>query len=153
MKNVLLFLSLFFAVQLFAQVKSKKQETSAAGIPKITVSIGNVNGGSITAESLSKIVDSALTAKDASGNKYAVVRFRVLYKFKSTYQDQNTGEKKSTDDMRTNNFTNTSVMPELWRQSIKDNVKTGDEMIIDDIMVKLKNGSKLMVPSISFKVI
>ncbi len=153
MKKILLFLSLFCVLQISAQNKNKKPVTPASSLPKITVSIGNTTGGNISAESLSKIVDSALTAKDANGNNYAIIRFRVLYKFKSTYQDQNTGEKKTTDDMRTNNFSNTSVMPELWRQSIKDNVKAGDEMIIDEIIVKLKNGSKIMAPSVTFKVI
>lgn len=153
MKKILLFLSVLCVVQLSAQNKNKKPATSALSLPKIVVSIGNTTGGNISAESLSKIVDSALTAKDANGNHYAIVRFRVLYKFKSTYQDQNTSEKKVTDDMRTNNFANTSVMPELWRQSIKDNIKSGDEMIIDEIIVKLKNGSKIMAPSITLKVI
>lgn len=61
--------------------------------------------------------------------------------------------KKSTDDMRTSDFTNTAVMPELWRSSIKDNIKKGDEMILDNIIVLLKNGSKVMAPAITFKVI
>ena len=152
MKKALLFLSLFCAAQLFAQDKSKKPAAPATTIPKITVSVGNVNGGDITAETLSKVVDSAVTARDANGNTYPIVRFRVLYKFKSTYQDQDTGEKKTTDDMRTTDFTNTAIMSELWRQSIKDNIKPGDEMIIDNIIVKLKNGNKLMTPSMAFKV-
>ncbi|OJY81648.1 MAG: hypothetical protein BGP14_02350 [Sphingobacteriales bacterium 44-15] len=147
-----MFLSLVCAIQLFAQDKSKKPAAPAATVPKITVSIGSVRGGEISAESLSRIIDSAVTAKDANGNTYPIVRFRVLYKFKSTYQDQDTGEKKNSDDMRTTDFSNTSVMSQLWRQSIKDNIKPGDEMIIDNIIVKLKNGNKLMTPSMTFKV-
>ena len=152
MKKALLFLSLVCAVQLLAQDKSKKPAAPAATVPKITVSVGSAKGGDITAESLSRIIDSAITAKDANGNIYPIVRFRVLYKFKSTYQDQDTGGKKTTDDMRTTDFSNTPVMSELWRQSIKDNIKPGDEMTIDNIIVKLKNGNKLMTPSMTFKV-
>ena len=122
-------------------------------IPKVNISIGGLKGGDITPETLAKIVDSALVAKDENTNTYSIVRFRLFYKFKSTYQDEESGQKKSSDDMRTSDFTNTSVLPELWRESIKDNIQKGDEMILDNIIVVLKNGSKIMAPTLKFRVI
>jgi hypothetical protein len=43
-------------------------------------------------------------------------------------------------------------MSELWRESVKDNIKPGDELLLFNIMVRLKNGKKMMVNQISFKV-
>lgn len=150
----LLLLGLGYTVTI-AQTKPAVKPGSKAktAYPKITMSIGGLKGGEITKDALTKIIDSALTAKDDDANTYSIVRFRLFYKFKSTYQDEESGQKKSSDDLRTSDFTNTSVLPDLWRASIKDNIQKGDEMILDNIIVVLKNGSKVMAPSITFKVI
>ncbi|MBX3257785.1 MAG: hypothetical protein KF862_26890 [Chitinophagaceae bacterium] len=154
MKKLLLFFVLALATSANAQTQKPKSSAPAEpAIPKVTVSIGGYKGGNITSDILSGIVDSSVTVRDGKGTTYQVVRFRVLYKFKSTYDDPDTGQKKAFDDMRTNDFSNTAVMSELWRQSIKDNVKKGDEMIFDNIIVKLKNGTRLMAPPVTFKVI
>ncbi|MFT3947024.1 MAG: hypothetical protein QM763_08635 [Agriterribacter sp.] len=155
MKKILCCILLLGAGYAMAQNKPAVKPGAKAKtlIPKITMSIGGLKGGDISPETLAKIVDSALVAKDESANTYSIIRFRLFYKFKSTYQDEDTGQKKSSDDMRTSDFTNTAVLPQLWRESIKDNIKKGDEMILDNIIVVLKNGSKIMAPSITFKVI
>lgn len=147
-------LVLFIAVSANGQTqKPKPAASSQTGLPKVTVSIGGYKGGDITSNLLSTIVDSSVVVRDSKGTTYQLVRFRVLYKFKSTYDDPETGQKKKSDDMRVNDFSNTAVMSELWRQSIKDNVKAGDEIIFDNIIIRLKNGTKLMAPKVAFKVI
>ena len=153
MKKVLLFLLLLSSFHVFAQNKNKKPETvPSQTLPKVSMSIGGLKGGEITPEILSKIIDSSLVAKDEKGETYSIVRFRVFYKFKSSYKDEDTGETKTTNDLRTNDFANTGLMSELWRQSVKDNIQKGDEMTLDNIIVRLKNGSKMMTPAITFKV-
>lgn len=152
MKKCLLFFFVVAAMMANAQT-TKNKPAAEPVIPKVAVSIGGYKGGNISGDILSTIVDSSITVKDSKGIAYEVVRFRVLYKFKSTYDDPETGQKKTFNDMRTNDFTNTPVISELWRQSIKDNIKGGDEMILDNIIVRLKNGTKLMAPSLTFKVI
>lgn len=157
MKKILLYIVLFCAGYsvTFAQTRPAVKPGAKAKTvyPKIIMSIGGLKGGDITKDALTKIVDSALMAKDEDANTYTIVRFRLFYKFKSTYQDEESGQKKSSEDMRTSDFTNTSVLPELWRESIKDNIQKGDEMILDNIIVVLKNGSKIMAPALTFKVI
>ncbi|PWT98705.1 MAG: hypothetical protein C5B52_11850 [Bacteroidetes bacterium] len=120
---------------------------------KTVTSLGGSKGGNISKDALSQIVDSALTVKDASGKSYPVVKFRVFYKFKSTSEDHDTGERKTVDDMRENTFNNTPMMSDNWKESIKDNVAKDDEMVIDNVMVKLPNGKKLLVGGIKFKVV
>lgn len=155
MKKLLFCLLLFCAGYTMAQNKAAVKPGVKAKVtyPKINMTFGGLKGGDINAETLAKIVDSELIAKDENANAYTIVRFRVFYKFKSNYQDEESGQKKTSDDMRTSDFTNTAVLPELWRSSIKDNIKKGDEMILDNIIVVLKNGSKIMAPSLTFKVI
>ena len=147
----LIYLLLFFSA---AAVQAQNNKPIApTAFPKVTISIGGFKGGDITSDILSRIIDSSLVARDEKGNQYTIVRFRAIYKFKSSYEDPQTGARKTTDDMRINDFRNTGIMTELWRQSIKDNIVKGDQMILDDMIVQLKNGTKIMAPAIRFKVI
>ncbi|HRO45243.1 hypothetical protein [Agriterribacter sp.] len=152
MKKLIYLLLCFSTVTVLAQ-NNKKPATAPPALPKVTITIGGFKGGDITSDILSRIIDSSLVARDEKGNKYAIVRFRSIYKFKSSYEDPETGVRKTTDDMRINDFNDTSIMTELWRQSIKDNIVKGDQMILDNMIVQLKNGNKIMAPAITFKVI
>ena len=136
------------------QAKSGKPANPSTSnpAPKLQASIGGSRGGAVSSEFLTQIVDSPLVVRDQSGISYSVTNFRIFYKFKSTSQDPDTGEKKTVDDMRTETFYNTPRLSDLWSESIKDNIAIGDELIIDNIMVRLKNGKKLLLPSLSFKV-
>jgi hypothetical protein len=147
----LIYLFLFFSTT--AVLAQNQKPAASAAAPKVAITIGGFKGGDITSDILSRIIDSSLVARDQKGNKYTIVRFRSIYKFKSSYEDPATGERKTTDDMRVNDFSDTNLMSELWRQSIKDNIVKGDQMILDNVIVELKNGSKIMAPAITFKVI
>ena len=122
-------------------------------LPKLSVSLAGFKGGATTSGILSRIIDSSIVARDEKGNTYTILRFRCIYKFKNRFEDPETGEKKTTDDMRVNEFIQTPVMPETWRQSIKENISKGDQMILDDIIIQLKNGTKMMAPSVSFTIL
>lgn len=150
MKIFLSILMFLFTASLSTQ-NNKKAESPAA-YPKIVIALGGAKGGNISPETLGRIIDSTLTASDEKGNRFTVVRFRSIYKFKNSYEDPQTGERKTADDMRVNDFSNTNQMSELWRQSIKDNAAKGDQMILDNIIVRLKNGNKIMAPAITFNV-
>ncbi len=152
MKKLIFLLLCFSAATVLAQ-NNKKPATAQPPLPKVTITIGGFSGGGITSDILSRIIDSSLVARDEKGNQYTIVRFRSIYKFTSSYEDPETGMRKTTDDMRINDFSNTGIMTELWRQSIKDNMVKGDQMILDNVIVQLKGGNKIMAPSITFKVI
>ena len=147
----LIYLFVFFSAT--AVLAQNKKPAASTALPKIAITIGGYKGGDITSDILSRIIDSSLVARDQKGNKYAIARFRSIYKFKSSYEDPDTGERKTTDDMRVNDFSDTNVMSELWRQSIKDNIVKGDQMILDNVIVQLKNGTKILAPAITFQVI
>lgn len=152
MKKLICLLFCFSAASVMAQ-NNKKPAAPQTPIPQFAITIGGLKGGEITSDNLSRIVDSSLVVKDEKGNTYTIVRFRSVYKFKSSYEDSQSGERKITDDMRVNDFKNTNLMSALWRQSIKDNIQIGDQMILDNVIVQLKNGKKIMAPAITFSVV
>lgn len=147
-KLLLGFFTFFLPLTGFTQDKKQSPD-----LPSISVTLGGFKGGKITPDILSRIIDSALVARDEKGNTYSPVRFRCIYKFRNQFQDRESGEKKTTDDMRVNEFNHTPLMAEEWRKSIKDNLTKGDQMILDNIIISLKNGTKILAPSISFIII
>lgn len=148
MKNTIaLFLCLFIANFCMAQQKPAAK-TSSSSLPKLTVTIGGSKSGNITAARLQQIVDSPIVVKDEKGIAYPLKSFRINYTFKSTYKDEETDKVREVKDFRAYDFNNTDRLSEDWRNSIKDNVKKEDEMLINNVVVKLKNGKSYFAPEL-----
>lgn len=110
------------------------------------MTIGGFRDANIPAEQFKRIADSAITVRDDKGNVYPVVRFRINYTFATTYTDSETQQLKNFKDFRAADFYDTNKLSEVWASSIRDNAKKDDEVIINNVIVKLKNGKKVMVP-------
>jgi hypothetical protein len=142
MKSVLLFILVLACTVARAQQKPKATPSPV----KYTVSLGGYPNADVSAEIFKKIIDSALTVKDSKGNVYPVTRFRINYTFAAIFTDSETQQKKDFKDFRVSDFYDTNTLSEVWRGSIKDNAKKGDQVLINNIIIKLKDGKKLMVP-------
>ena len=143
MKNLtLLFLICVIGQSSFAQA-AKTTNTKA---PILNIKWGGVPQGKIDTVRFKKILDSPLVVSDEKGNKYPITRFRINYKFLSTYKDSESQLEKSIQDLRVFDFYDTPTLSEVWRSSIRDNAKKGDTVIINNVIVRLKNGKKMMAP-------
>ena len=152
MKNTyILFLILFAGNLCMAQQKPAAKPASAS-LPKLTVTLGGSKSGNITVAQLQKIIDSPLVVKDEKGIAYPLKSFRINYTFKSTYKDEETDKVREVKDFRAYDFSNTDRLSEDWRNSIRDNVKKEDEMLINNVVVRLKNGKSFFAPELRLKV-
>jgi len=150
MKNLFILVAFItFSISLSAQSAKPAASTKA---PVFQVSWSNFSQGKnnptlkISADQFKKIIDSPLVVKDEKGNSYVISRFRVNYKFLSTYKDSESEMVKSIQDLRVFDFYDTPYLTDVWRSSIRDNAKKGDTIIINNVIVKLKNGKKSMAP-------
>ena len=144
MKNLfsfLVFCSLCPAV--FAQAT---KNTTPAKAPVLNIKWGGVSQGKIDTIQFKRILDSPLVVSDEKGNKYPITRFRINYKFLSTYQDSESQLTKSIQDLRVFDFYDTPILSEVWRSSLRDNAKKGDTVLINNVIVRMKNGKKVMAP-------
>lgn len=152
MKNALL-LTLLLITGTFTMAQQKPAAKPATtALPKLTVSLGGAKTGNITVTRLKEIADSPLVVKDEKGVAYAIRSFRINYTFKSSYKDEETQQVKTVKDFRAYDFNNTDRLSEDWRNSIKDNVKRDDEMLINNVVVRLKNGKSFFAPELRLKV-
>lgn len=140
MKSLILFFFLSLGlIVVHGQTKPTAPTTYA-------VTLGGFKDGNIAAEQFKKLVDSPLVVKDQKGTRYVITRFRINYTFAASYTDSETQQLKSYKDFRAADFYDTPNLPEVWRASIRDNAKKGDEIIINNVIIRLKNGKKMMIP-------
>ena len=143
MKNLII-TSVFCLLVTAAFTQTKKP--AATVTPTVyTVSFGGYKNANITADQFKRVLDSALIVRDDKGNSYPIARFRINYTFATSFTDSETQQAKNFKDFRAADFYDTNKITEVWRSSLKDNSKKGDEVIFNNIIIKLKNGKKLMV--------
>ena len=152
MKSISIFF-VFITLCFTAGAQQKPPASSAtAGAVKLVSRLGNIPAGNTGAEVLKRIVDSSLNVVDAKGNKYAVVSFTVNYMFMSSFAEEGSEEKKSVKDLRSIDFFDTNKLSADWAESIKDNVQVNDELLINKVVVRGKNGKKMFAPDAKYKV-
>ena len=151
MKNGLLFFLVFLmAFASFSQTKKKQEEIP---VPIVFSSYwGPVTSGNILAAQIIAIAPAVINVKDNKGQLYQVTNFRINYSFKSTYKDEETGQTKTIKDLRVNDFSNTNALTAAWIESIKDNIKPGDQIIINKILFRNKEGKLMVAPDIRITV-
>ena len=70
----------------------------------------------------------------------------------SVIKDEETGDTKTMKDLRVNDFNNKNTLPQPWIESIKDNTKAGDVILINKILFRNKEGKLQMAPDIRITV-
>ncbi len=147
MKNILFLLFTCVFTQLHAQ-----QPTKPAAPVKMISRLGNVTGGNTGVDIVKRIADSTLNVTDTKGNKYPVLGFTVNYYFQSSYMDEETQQTKTVKDFRSLDFYDTNKLSEDWSASIKDNVKISDTLLINNIIIRKKDGRKTLAPQVKYVV-
>ncbi len=144
MKNLFV---LFICCGISAGIHAQSTKSSSSGkVPVFNIKWGGYPQGKINAEQFKKVVDSPLVVRDEKGVMYPITRFRINYIFKSTYKDSESQMVQSIQDLRVFDFYDTPALSEVWRSSIRDNAKKGDTILINNVIVRLKNGKKMMAP-------
>jgi hypothetical protein len=149
-KGLLFFLVSLIAFASFSQTKKKQEEIST---PLLFSSYwGPIISGNILSAQIIAIAPAVMHVKDNKGQLYQVNNFRFNYSFKSSYKDEETGQSKTIKDLRVSDFNNTNVLTTAWIESIKDNIKPGDQIIINKILFRNKVGKLMIAPDIRITV-
>ena len=132
-----------------AQSKKVKVDTLATAMPlTFTTYWGPVGTGNAPAAQIAAIAPAAILVKDNAGKLYPVNGFRINYKFKSTYRDDESGQTKSRSDLRVGDFNNTAQLSQVWAGSIKDNVKPGDTILFNQVLFRNVKGKLQLAPAL-----
>ena len=143
MKIVALLACFFIQQTLWAQSKPVASSPAPVKISFKTSLAGRGNGNLIK-ELVRILIDSPLVVKDEKGKVYPVVRYTFNYSFSSVYVDGETKQRKVRQDFRSKTF-ETTTLPEVWRSSIKENIRNGDVIFYNDVIICMPDGKKRMV--------
>jgi hypothetical protein len=136
-----------------AQSKKAKHDTVAIAMPLIFSTYwGPVGTGNAPAAQIAAIAPAAILVRDNAGKLYPVNGFRINYKFKSTYRDDESGQTKSMSDLRVGDFNNTAQLSQVWAESIKDNVKPGDTILFNQVLFRNVKGKQQLAPALKIVV-
>jgi hypothetical protein len=149
MLSIFLLLSLYNS---FAQVKPKtliNPETQ----PLVYQSYwGPVKTGVVSSSQIKASAQAPILVRDNNKGVYEVIGFRISYLFKGSTKDEQSGEIKSVKDLRVSDFNNTNTLPAQWFESIRDNVKEGDQIIFSKIIFKNSSSKRFLAPDIRITV-
>ena len=130
-----------------AQPKKAKVDTLATAMPLTFATYwGPVATGNALAAQIAAISPAAILVRGNTGKLYPVNGFRINYKFKSTYRDDESGQTKSMNDLRVGDFNNTAQLSQVWAGSIKDNVKPGDTILFNQVLFRNVKGKLQLAP-------
>ena len=133
---------------LFASGTCQQKPAPKLTPPQLQSFIGNTKGGTLPLEMTLNLVDSAVWVIDAKKNRYYIARFVVLYRSKDRFEDEQTGEIKTHYNSSTLEVKNAKSITESWRKHLYKNFKSGDELLIGDIIIRDRNGEYYKAPDI-----
>ena len=133
--------------------QQKPITTAPAQIKSIfTTTLAKRGSGDWTKELVRALIDSPIVVKDEKGKTYPVVRFTLNYTFSTVYVDSETKQRKTRKDFRSQLF-ESPMISDVWKASIKENVRNGDVMMFNDIIIRMPDGKKRMVDDLTINII
>lgn len=138
------FLTLGF-VTLNAQSKKKIVHHETKTTKKVdtlfTTTLGDVPGGqSLPASFVKGLLDKPLVVHDQEHQAFPVVSFTFGYQTYGTYNNDTTGMPEKTSSYITYPF-NDDRLDSLWRTRIGHELKPGDQLYFDHVIVEGKDGA------------
>lgn len=121
-------------------------------VPVITASIGGMTSGKYGVGAAKILIDSNLVLKDEKGQKYVINRCSFMYKRKMTYTDEESGQKRITWEYLAKELRNGEQLDKFWRDTIKEDLKVGEELIFEKILADSKKGYMIPVKGLSITV-
>jgi hypothetical protein len=121
-------------------------------VPKVQASIGGKDGGNIDLTVARVIVDFPLLLKDDKGNVYPIKQCTFVYKRISSFEEENTGIKRTGWEYLVKELRNNEQLDEFWRTEVKESLAKGEEIHFQKILADSKKGYLIPVKGITFKV-
>lgn len=156
---VRLLLSVGFSAMLAVAVAQKPKATTAkpAGMqkfkpPKLTSSLGiRSDSATVLVEEALQLIKLPLKITDDKKGIYTITSYHVIYKRKAVTEDERTGKAIPTTSNVADLFRETPL-PELWKKSLTEQLRPGDELYFFDIIAKDGQGRLMFAPELKIKV-
>ena len=160
LKHLVIILGLVFsACMAMAQpprnAKPKPKETAPVKyvLPKLKTALGNQSDTivNVSVDEATQLILLPLIITDAKKTAYAISSYQCMYKRRGVTEDEESGKVTPVKSMVTA-FFRTTPLSEVWKKTITEELKSGEEIFFYDIVVKDADGRLLFAPNLKLLV-
>jgi hypothetical protein len=124
--------------------------------PKLKTALGNRSDSvvKISVDEAVQLVTLPLKITAANGdakNTYTISSYQCMYKRKGVTEDEVSGKVSPVTSMVADLF-RTTPLPEIWKKTITEQLKVGEEISFFDIVVKDTQGRLMFAPALKLLV-
>ena len=149
-KLLLLAFVLLSTQQLLAQTKPAPVKFK---LPKLFTQMGGFRDSvTLTVPEAENIINQPLKIFDDKKGLYTISSYQFLYRRKVVTEDETTGKPIPTSSMVASTF-KVTPMPEIWVNSVKEQVRPGEELYFFNIIAKDAQGRVMYAPDFKIKVV
>ena len=115
-------------------------------VPKFSVRFGPYNGTIPTlTDDIKKLVGTELIVTDQQGQRWNTVAFRFGWNKREESVDIKTGRKKTVSNFDATDVDSSSRIPEAWQNALKENIRSGEDLIFERIIIEHPGSKRKMV--------
>jgi hypothetical protein len=149
-KLFLLAFVLLSSQQLLAQTKPAPVKFKP---PKLFTQMGGFRDSvTLNVPEAENIINQPLKIFDDKKGLYTISSYQFLYRRKVVTEDEATGKPIPTSSMVAGTF-KVTPMPDIWVNSVKEQVRPGEELYFFDIIAKDAQGRVMYAPDFKIKVV
>jgi hypothetical protein len=121
--------------------------------PKLKIALGNRTDSviKVSVDEAVQLVTLPLTITDDKKSVYTISSYQCMYKRKGVTEDEVSGKVSPVTSMVADLF-RTTPLPEIWKKTITEQLKVGEEISFFDIVVKDAQGRLMFAPTLKLLV-
>ena len=142
--------SVFLTSGVFAQKSSpqKIQYYKKFKVPKLITSLGNFKDTMFVSPQVAdSLLGISFKISDAKNTPYSISSYSFLYRKIVATEDEQTGKVSNTTSVKSSLF-KASPLPQLWQNVIRENLRTGEELLFFDVIAKDAQGRVMYAPNL-----
>jgi hypothetical protein len=128
--------------------KPKETPVQKFKAPKLNASLGAHSDTSIVSvDEALQLIMQPLMVTDDKKNKYSISSYQCMYKRKAVTENEETGKVSPVTSIVAEVF-KTTPLPEIWKKTITEQLKPGEEIFFFDIVAKDAQGHLMFAPNL-----
>ena len=140
----------------FAQKPVTKKPATASTTkfkqPKLYATLGSYKDSTgVPVDQVLNIIGLPLKVVDNKKVEYTVTSYQFLYKRRVVTEDEKTGQASPASSISSSRFS-TTPLPELWVNTIGQELKAGEELYFFDVIAKDAQGRVMVASSLKIMV-
>lgn len=129
-------------------VKPKEVPVQKFKAPKLKCTLGSRSDTSVVSvDEALQLIMLPLTIVDDKKNKYSISSYQCMYKRRAVTENEETGKVTPVSSIVASVF-KTTPLPEIWKKTITEQLRSGEEIFFFDIVAKDAQGHLMFAPNL-----